>query len=83
MQFLAMFSMRVSVFLQWAWTYLTGSRGSRLIVNYLGVPSPNTVAVAQSDAAGSRAVPASDVSQNHFNEAGGNGGPVREAVTRH
>jgi NADH dehydrogenase FAD-containing subunit len=35
-QFLAMFSMRVSVFLQWMWTYLTGSRGSRLIVNHLG-----------------------------------------------
>jgi NADH dehydrogenase len=33
-QFLAMFSMRVSVFLQWIWTYLTGSRGSRLIVDH-------------------------------------------------
>ena len=32
--FLALFSMRVSVFLQWVWTYLTGQRGSRLIVNH-------------------------------------------------
>jgi len=33
-QFLATRSLRVSVFLQWVWTYLTGTRGSRLIVNY-------------------------------------------------
>jgi len=32
--FLALFSMQVSVFLQWVWTYLTGRRGSRLIVNH-------------------------------------------------
>jgi len=34
LQFLAQSSLRVSVFLQWVWTYLTGQRGSRLIVNY-------------------------------------------------
>jgi NADH dehydrogenase FAD-containing subunit len=34
LMFLALFSMRVSVFLQWVWTYLTGRRGSRLIVNH-------------------------------------------------
>jgi NADH dehydrogenase len=34
LQFLAQSSLRVSVFLQWAWTYLTGQRGSRLIVNH-------------------------------------------------
>ena len=33
-QFLALSSMRVSVFLQWIWTYFTGSRGSRLIVDH-------------------------------------------------
>ena len=33
-QFLASLSLRVSVFLQWAWLFLTGHRGSRLIVNY-------------------------------------------------
>jgi NADH dehydrogenase len=36
LQFLAQSSLRVSVFLQWVWTYLTGQRGSRLIVNYHG-----------------------------------------------
>jgi NADH:ubiquinone reductase (H+-translocating) len=34
LQFLAESSLRVSVFLQWVWTYLTGQRGSRLIVNH-------------------------------------------------
>jgi NADH dehydrogenase len=36
LQFLAQSSLRVSVFLQWVWTYLTGQRGSRLIVNHYG-----------------------------------------------
>ncbi|HTU48485.1 MAG TPA: NAD(P)/FAD-dependent oxidoreductase [Bryobacteraceae bacterium] len=36
LQFLAQSSLRVSVFLQWVWTYVTGQRGSRLIVNYHG-----------------------------------------------
>jgi len=34
LQFLATSSLRVAVFLQWVWTYLTGQRGSRLIVNH-------------------------------------------------
>jgi NADH dehydrogenase len=34
LQFLATSSLRLSVFLQWVWTYLTGQRGSRLIVNH-------------------------------------------------
>jgi len=34
LQFLAQSSLRVSVFVQWVWTYLTGQRGSRLIVSY-------------------------------------------------
>jgi NADH dehydrogenase FAD-containing subunit len=33
-QFLATTNLRVSVFVQWMWTFLTGQRGSRLIVNY-------------------------------------------------
>jgi NADH dehydrogenase FAD-containing subunit len=37
LQFLAQSSLRVSVFLQWVWTYVTGQRGSRLIVNHHGV----------------------------------------------
>src|SRR5215470_11748464 len=34
LQFLATSGLRLSVFLQWMWTFLTGQRGSRLIVNY-------------------------------------------------
>jgi len=36
LQFLATSSLRVSVFVQWVWTYVTGQRGSRLIVNHHG-----------------------------------------------
>ena len=39
LQFLATSSLRLSVFLQWVWTYVTGQRGSRLIVNHRGQPS--------------------------------------------
>src|SRR5215813_13794348 len=34
LQFLATSSLRLSVFLQWAWTYVTGQRGDRLIVSH-------------------------------------------------
>jgi NADH dehydrogenase FAD-containing subunit len=34
LQFLAQSNLRVSVFMQWVWTYLTGKRGSVLIVNH-------------------------------------------------
>lgn len=33
-RFLAQSSLRLSVFLQWIWTLVTGQRGSRLIVNH-------------------------------------------------
>src|SRR5215469_4763897 len=33
LQFLATSSLRLGVFLQWAWTYVTGQRGDRLIVS--------------------------------------------------
>jgi len=36
LQFLATSSLRVSVFVQWVWTYFTGQRGSRLIVTLNG-----------------------------------------------
>jgi NADH dehydrogenase FAD-containing subunit len=36
LQFLAQSSLRVSVLVQWIWTYFTGQRGSRLIVNHHG-----------------------------------------------
>ena len=44
LQFLAQSSLRVSVFLQWVWTYVTGERGSRLIVNHHGSESTSKVA---------------------------------------
>jgi NADH dehydrogenase FAD-containing subunit len=34
LQFLATSSLRLTVFLQWIWTYVTGQRGSRLIVDH-------------------------------------------------
>jgi NADH:ubiquinone reductase (H+-translocating) len=34
LEFVGQSSLRISVFLQWVWTYLTGQRGSRLIVNH-------------------------------------------------
>ena len=34
LQFLATSSLRLAVFLQWIWTYVTGQRGSRLIVDH-------------------------------------------------
>jgi NADH dehydrogenase FAD-containing subunit len=41
--FLAQLSLKISVFLQWAWLFLTGQRGSRLIVNYhASEPIPTT-----------------------------------------
>jgi NADH dehydrogenase FAD-containing subunit len=36
LEFLATSSLRLSVFLQWVWTYVTGQRGSQLIVNHHG-----------------------------------------------
>jgi len=41
LQFLATSSLRLSVFLQWVWTYVTGQRGSRLIVNHHGSDRAN------------------------------------------
>ena len=48
LQFLATSSLRLGVFLQWVWTYLTGQRGDRLIVNHHGSevakPAPDSAA---------------------------------------
>ena len=42
--FLSQLSLKISVFLQWGWLFLTGHRGSRLIVNYQqGELAPTTV----------------------------------------
>src|SRR5246127_2252705 len=39
LQFLATPSLRFGVFLQWAWTYVTGQRGDRLIVEHHASPA--------------------------------------------
>jgi NADH dehydrogenase len=50
LQFLATSSLRLTVFLQWVWTYFTDQRGSRLIVNHHGSeparPAADTVVKA-------------------------------------
>jgi len=50
LEFLGQSNLRVSVFVQWVWTYLTGTRGSRLIVNYYGPPQGQTAANATAKA---------------------------------
>jgi hypothetical protein len=49
LEFLAQSSLRVSVFVQWVWTYLTGQRGSRLIVNHHASVSDNARAASPSE----------------------------------
>ena len=44
LEFLAQSSLRVSVFVQWVWTYLTGQRGSRLIVSHHATEQTRPVA---------------------------------------
>jgi NADH:quinone reductase (non-electrogenic) len=48
LQFLAQSSLRVSVFVQWVWTYITGQRGSRLIVNHHGSERAEPVSASAS-----------------------------------
>ncbi len=43
LQFLAQSSSRESVFLQWVWTFVTGQRGSLLIVNHHGAEQAKSV----------------------------------------
>jgi NADH dehydrogenase len=43
LQFLVTSSLRLSVFLQWVWTYVTGRRGSQLIVNHHALDAMKTV----------------------------------------
>jgi NADH:ubiquinone reductase (H+-translocating) len=48
LEFLAQSSLRVSVFVQWVWTYMTGQRGSRIIVNHHATPvTPSTETTAK------------------------------------
>ena len=51
--FLPQLSLRVSVFMQWVWTYVTTQRGSRLIVNHYGTkPESTTKPVSWTPGAG-------------------------------
>jgi NADH:ubiquinone reductase (H+-translocating) len=54
LQFLATSSLRLAVFLQWAWTYVTGQRGDRLIVSHPGseVTKPGLDATVKATFAG-------------------------------
>jgi NADH:ubiquinone reductase (H+-translocating) len=54
LQFLATSSLRLSVFLQWVWTYVTGQRGDRLIVSQHGseVTKPGLDATVKATFAG-------------------------------
>jgi len=47
LQFLATSGLRLTVFLQWTWTFLTGQRGSRLIVNHHACAPVTTAAVGE------------------------------------
>src|SRR5213594_4079973 len=51
--FLSQLSLKISVFLQWGWLFLTGQRGSQLIVNYHGSESIPTASPAVSSDRGS------------------------------
>jgi NADH dehydrogenase len=52
LQFLATSSLRLGVFLQWIWTYVTGQRGDRLIVNHHGFAKPGPDSAVKSTFAG-------------------------------
>jgi NADH dehydrogenase FAD-containing subunit len=50
LEFLAQSSLRVSVFVQWVWTYMTGQRGSRIIVSHHAPPASETDAKPATEA---------------------------------
>jgi len=54
LQFLATSSLRLTVFLQWIWTYVTGQRGDQLIVHHHASPAwtPERDTATQSAVAG-------------------------------
>src|SRR5580693_2284165 len=55
LEFLAQPGQRISVFLQWMWTFVTGQRGSRLIVDHTRIePKKSIPAMAASTAAESQ-----------------------------
>jgi len=50
LEFLAQSSLRVSVFVQWVWTYITDLGGSRIIVNHRTTPASETAAKPATEA---------------------------------
>jgi NADH:ubiquinone reductase (H+-translocating) len=60
--FLAQLGLRISVFLQWAWLFLTGERGSRLIVDYHPSDSIQTARPGTADNRGVSQTPSATVS---------------------
>jgi NADH dehydrogenase len=51
LEFLAQPGLRISVFVQWMWTFVTGQRGSRLIVDHTGAGSAMSIPAIASEAA--------------------------------
>jgi hypothetical protein len=60
--FLAQLGLRISVFLQWAWLFLTGERGSRLIVEYDPSDSIQTVRPITADNRAASQTPSGTIS---------------------
>ena len=60
--FLAQVGLRISVFLQWAWLFLTGERGSRLIVDYHSSESIQTASPITGDSKATPQTPSATVS---------------------
>jgi NADH dehydrogenase len=60
--FLAQLGLRISVFLQWAWLFLTGERGSRLIVDYHSSESIQTTPSTTGDGKAIPQTPSAPVS---------------------
>lgn len=61
LEFLAQRSLRVSVFVQWVWTFVTGQGGSRLIVDHTGPGSAKSMPAIASAAAPSSQPPVTAV----------------------
>jgi NADH:ubiquinone reductase (H+-translocating) len=61
LEFLAQPGLRISVFVQWVWTFVTGQRGSRLIVDHTGPGSAKSIPAIASAAAPSSQPPVTAV----------------------
>jgi NADH:ubiquinone reductase (H+-translocating) len=61
LEFLAQPGLRISVFVQWMWTFLTGQRGSRLIVDHTRIEPMKSIPAISSSAALASQPPATAV----------------------